>query len=195
MCHRAVHLPDRRRREGNRIPLREHTLGIAAELLANHRRAQLRRHRRRVLLQRGECRPHGFGQTVVEIARHLPELHHGALQLSERRRDFARSLELIRGVELGVALGAATARRAECTTWRAPDRAPMAASRALRPATDDVMNRLLCRLTATAIPATAPIAAIPSTFLARSTAHHRGSPSSSPVPRFRPTTMGTCIVG
>ena len=33
--HGAVHLPDGSRRERNRIPLREHAVGIAAELVAN----------------------------------------------------------------------------------------------------------------------------------------------------------------
>ena len=47
---RAVHLADRRGRDRRRVPLREHALGIGAELGAHHLRAELRRHGRRVLL-------------------------------------------------------------------------------------------------------------------------------------------------
>ena len=58
--HRAVHLADRRGRDRDRVPLREHALGIVAELGAHDRRRQLRRHRRRVLLQRRERVAHGL---------------------------------------------------------------------------------------------------------------------------------------
>ena len=47
--HGPVHLADRRRRDRLRVPLREHALGVGAELGAHDLRGQLGRHRRRVL--------------------------------------------------------------------------------------------------------------------------------------------------
>ncbi len=102
---RSMHLPDRRGRDGLRIPLREQPLRSRAELLAHDLRAELGCHRRRVLLQCGECFPHRLRKAVVEIARHLPELHQGALELPERARDVGRGADLVGGVELGPALG------------------------------------------------------------------------------------------
>ncbi len=102
---RAVDLADRRGRDRIRVPLREDAFGRPAELLADEPRAQLGGHRRRVLLQRGECLAHRRCEPVVEIARHLPELHQRALQLAEHARDVGGGAELVLGVELGATFG------------------------------------------------------------------------------------------
>ena len=101
------------------IPLREHALGRVAELLAHDLRGQLGRHRRRVLLQRRERLAHRLRQAVVEVARHLAELHQRALQLAERVGDLGGGAQLVRGVELASRRsGDAVARRARWTAWR-----------------------------------------------------------------------------
>ncbi len=103
--HRPVYLADRGGGDRGGIPLREQPVGIGAELFAHDLRAQLGRHRRRVLLQRGESVAHRLGQPVVEIARHLAELHERALQLAERVGDVGRGPQLVLRVELGAAFG------------------------------------------------------------------------------------------
>ena len=54
-------------------------LRIGAELLPHDLGRQLGRHRRRVLLQLGQRVAHRLGQPLVEVARHLTELHQRAL--------------------------------------------------------------------------------------------------------------------
>ena len=93
---------------------REDALGRVAELLAHDLRGELGRHRRRVLLQRGERVAHRLGQAVVEVARHLAELHQRALELAERGGDVGRGAELVRGVELGAPLRRRGGARARC---------------------------------------------------------------------------------
>ena len=61
---------------------------------------QLRRHRRGVGLQLGERLAHRLGQALVEVARHLAELHQGALHVPEDLGDLLGGPQLELGVEL-----------------------------------------------------------------------------------------------
>ena len=100
--HGPVHLTDRRRRDRHRVPLPR-----------THARARRRARRARPTrdssgdiggascCSAGERVAHRFGQAVVEIARHLSELHQRALQLAERAGDVGRGAQLVRGFELG----------------------------------------------------------------------------------------------
>ena len=78
--------------------------------------ASSRAHRRRVGLELGQRLADRLGQTLVEVARHLAELHEGALHAPEHLGDLLRGAELELGVELvaGASAGA-KARRALCT--------------------------------------------------------------------------------
>ena len=64
--------------------------GSSPSSVAHDLRAELGRHRRRVLLQRRERVAHRLGQAVVEVARHLAELHQRALHVRRARRRPAR---------------------------------------------------------------------------------------------------------
>ena len=79
--------------------------GLRPSSARDHRRAQFLRHRRRVLLQVRERHAHRFGQALVEVARHLAELHHGALEFAERARDVGRGLQLVLDFEFVAAIG------------------------------------------------------------------------------------------
>ena len=91
VCSRAVHLPDRRRRDRNRIPRRE-----------DARRARRRARRGRPRAQssgaiggascckRCERGLHRLGHAVVEVARHLPELHRARPSSRRASRPLAR---------------------------------------------------------------------------------------------------------
>ncbi len=98
---RAMHLADRRRRERDRIP----------------RRRRVRRGDRRALpsttcaassgaidgafgLELRELLAHRLGQALVEVARHLADLHQRALHVAERVGDLLRRPQLVLGVEL-----------------------------------------------------------------------------------------------
>ena len=52
-----------------------------------------------------ELLPHRFRQPLIEVARHLPELHQRALHVAERVGDLFRGPQLVLGVELVPALG------------------------------------------------------------------------------------------
>ena len=104
--HGAVHLADRRRRDRIGIPLDEQLLGRRAELGLHHRRRQCGAHRRGVGLQLGEGQAHRLGQSVVDIARHLAELHQRALHVAEPLGDLLGAAQLALGVELDAAFGA-----------------------------------------------------------------------------------------
>ena len=109
-------------------------------------RAELGRHRRRVLLERRQRVAHRLGQAVVEVARHLADLHQRALHVAERVGDLRRGAQLVLGLELrrGASPGA-VASRARCTrvrrrpSGRRPPRAARCAPRRLVP--DDRSRR------------------------------------------------------
>ena len=105
-------------------PIRANTrLGRVAELLAHDLRGQLGCHRRRILLQRRERLAHRLRQPVVEIARHLAELHERALQLAEHAGDIGRRcVSGARRRAPSCARATAVARRTRWTAWRVPVR-------------------------------------------------------------------------
>ena len=79
----AVHLTDRGGRKRQRIPPREDLLGRPAELLRDDAGRHLRAHRRRGLLQPAHRRAHRLRQILVDVARHLAELHQHAAHRAE----------------------------------------------------------------------------------------------------------------
>src|SRR6266550_1967264 len=78
-----VDLADRSRREGQCVPLRENALRHIAQLIGDHRRSERRRHRWGPVLQPRhggtECQRH----VLVDVARHLAELHEHTLHRAE----------------------------------------------------------------------------------------------------------------
>ena len=80
--------------------------GGAPELGRDHLGGELAAHRRRVRLQLGQREANRFGQPVVEVARHLPDLHQGALHVAETLGDVLGGAQLELLVELDSALGA-----------------------------------------------------------------------------------------
>ncbi len=84
-------------------------VGLVAELGADHCGAELRRHRRRVLLQGCQRGLHRLGHAVVEVARHLPELHERALHVAERLDHFRGGAQLVGFVEHGALFGRVSA--------------------------------------------------------------------------------------
>jgi hypothetical protein len=96
---RAVDLADRRRGDGLRIPLEEHVVGCRAEVVVDHSGRQLGAHRRRVGQEIAEGQTQRFGQAVVEVARHLPELHQRTLHPAEAGGDVLRGPQLALAVE------------------------------------------------------------------------------------------------
>ena len=97
--HGPMHLADRRRCDRHGVPLGEGVGGWSAEFALDDAGRQSRRHRGRVLLQAGEGCTDRLGEPVVEVARHLPELHQGTLHVAERGRDLGRRGQLELGVE------------------------------------------------------------------------------------------------
>jgi len=95
--HGPMHLADRRRRQRHGIPFGEHGPGQPTELVADHLVDELGGHRRGVLLELGERLTDRLGQTLVEVAGHLAELHQGALHAPEHLGDLfgAAELELV----------------------------------------------------------------------------------------------------
>src|SRR6266568_1953111 len=81
-CDRAVHLTDRGGRKCERIPLREDLIRRGAELFGDHAGRHFRAHRGCRLLQPAHGCANRLRQVLVDVARHLTELHehttHGA---------------------------------------------------------------------------------------------------------------------
>ena len=82
-----VDLADRCRGDRLGIPLDEDLLRRRAELLRDHLGGEVAAHRRGVRLQLGEREANRLGKAVVEVARHLPDLHQGALHVAEALGD------------------------------------------------------------------------------------------------------------
>ena len=101
----AVHLTDARRRDRQVVPRGEHPLRVGAELLADHRRGERRRHRRGVGLQRGERLLGLVGQALGDEADHLADLHQHALHLAQLGGDVLGGADGELQVELGAPLG------------------------------------------------------------------------------------------
>jgi hypothetical protein len=85
MGDRAVHLPDRRGRDGLRVPGREGLLRRPAQLLGDHLRGQFGAHRRHAVLQPAQRPAGGRRQPVADIAGHLAQLHQHALHRAQGR--------------------------------------------------------------------------------------------------------------
>ncbi len=81
-----VDLADRGRRQRNGVPFGEQLLGALAELGHQDPGGQLGAHGRGVLAQVGQGGAHGRGQSLVEVAGHLTELHHRPLEVPELGR-------------------------------------------------------------------------------------------------------------
>ena len=106
----AVHLADGRGRNRDRVPLGEDSVGGAAEFALDDAGRQVGAHRRRVLLQLGQRVSQRLGQTVVEVAEHLADLHQGALHDAGGRARPA-------GARMRTPAGPG-ARRRTCRPWR-----------------------------------------------------------------------------
>ncbi len=78
-----MHLADRRRSDRIGIELDEELVDRAAEFTLDRRDRQLDRHRRGVRLQLRQREPQWLGQSVVEVAGHLAELHQGTLHVPQ----------------------------------------------------------------------------------------------------------------
>ena len=103
--HGPVDLSDRSRGDGNRIPFGEDALRWCAEFGFDNPGRQLRAHWWRVLLQLCQHRAYMLGQALIEIARHLPDLHERALHMSEGLGDLLGGAHLELGVELSALTG------------------------------------------------------------------------------------------
>ena len=79
----AVHLPDARRGDRQRVPLDEQAIRRRAELALDHARGEVAAHGRGVGAQLGQRVAQRLGQSVVEVAGHLAELHQRALHAAE----------------------------------------------------------------------------------------------------------------
>ena len=103
--HCSMDLTDRRRGDRDRIPLGEQIVRMPTEFIEDHTRRQLARHRWSTGLELSEILSNVVGKSEVQIAGHLAELHHCALQVSEGVDDVLgrRELELI--VELHPTFG------------------------------------------------------------------------------------------
>ena len=107
----------------------EELLGAIAELSATTCAASSEAIDGAFGLELRELLAHRLGQALVEVARHLADLHQCALHVAERVGDLFRGPQLVLGVELlrGVPADANT-RRARCSRVRAPgfgaERAP-----------------------------------------------------------------------
>ncbi len=106
-----MHLPDRGRGDGDRVPVEEEARRLVAELAANHALGERRRHRRDVGLQRREGSLGLRGQALGDEADELARLHDGALHVAELSGDVLgradREPLLERGPCLGVLAGPA----------------------------------------------------------------------------------------
>src|SRR4029077_116365 len=85
--NRPVHLSDGCSRERQWVPPRKDPLRGIAQLVHDHRARELRSHRRSVVLQSGHGRAKALGHVLVDVARHLTELHKGAFHGAELLRD------------------------------------------------------------------------------------------------------------
>ena len=103
--HRPMDLPDRRRGDRYGVPLQKDLLRRAAELLGDHLSGQFAAHRRGVGLQLGEGVADRFGQPVVEIARHLADLHQRPLEVAEALGHLLGGAQLPLGIDLDPSLG------------------------------------------------------------------------------------------
>ncbi len=80
-------------------------VGLGPQLGPDHGGGQLGAHGRRRRLQLGQRAAHVLGQSLVEVAGHLAQLHQGALHLAQGLGHLLGGLQLERGVELLAALG------------------------------------------------------------------------------------------
>ena len=71
-----------------------------AELFANDFRREFCAHRRRVLLKVGKSATHVFGEALVDVTRHLADLHECTLHLPECFADLLSGLHFERKVQL-----------------------------------------------------------------------------------------------
>ena len=76
-----------------------------AELFANDFRREFCAHRRRVLLKVGKSATHVFGEALVDVTRHLADLHERALHLPECFADLLRGLHFKREVQFAAFSG------------------------------------------------------------------------------------------
>ena len=96
-----MHLADRCSRDGLWVPLGKDGLRRRAEFAADHVRRQLDAHGRGVVLELRERVPDRLGQSFVQVADHLPELHQRALHGAEFADDvlsvakFSRTIEFL----------------------------------------------------------------------------------------------------
>ena len=100
-----MHLTDRGRGDGHRVPLLEQLLRRPAQLLDDHLTGQLGTHGRRVGLQLGQGGAQRLGQALVEIADHLADLHQRALHLPQGPGDIGGGAQLQIIVQFDAALG------------------------------------------------------------------------------------------
>jgi hypothetical protein len=77
----------------------------ATELGLDHAGRQLRRHRRGVLLELGQRLTHGLGQTLIEVAGHLAQLHHRPLHVPEGLSHLGGGAQLRRRVQFLTTFG------------------------------------------------------------------------------------------
>ena len=138
----AVDLADRRRGDRLGIPLDEQLAGGAPELALDDLGGELRRHRRRRRLQLRRAPAHRLGQALVEVARHLAELHQRALHVARAAR------RLLGGAQLappGRARRGARRRRTPCgrssTRTSCRPRTPRRARSRLRPDRGGAVDR------------------------------------------------------
>ena len=87
--------------------------GGRAQLLVDHLGGEVAAHRRGVGLQLGEGLTDRFGQAVVEVAGHLPDLHQRPLHLPEALGDLLGGAQLPLGVDLDASLAVANSLRAD----------------------------------------------------------------------------------
>jgi hypothetical protein len=90
---RAVHLPDRRGRDGFRVPGGEGQVRRLSQLFGDDLRGQFRAHRGHAVLQPAQRPPGGGGQAVVDVAGHLAQLHQHALHRPQGGRDVLGGLQ------------------------------------------------------------------------------------------------------
>ena len=106
-----VHLPDRGRGNGDRVPVEEEARRLVAELAADHALRERGCHRRDIGLERGERGLRFGGQALGDEADELARLHDGALHVAELSCDVLGSADreplLERGPRLGVLAGPA----------------------------------------------------------------------------------------
>ena len=162
--------------EGRRIPLTPkgrpvNSFGVAHQVRPNawnilkfglhDAGGELGRHRWCVLLQRRERGLHRAGHAVVEVARHLPDLHERALHVPERLDHLGRGAQLVRLARARRAprgrdsRGGPVHRVRRARAGRRRPRAGRCAWRSPVAASGDARSRRAARPAATAVPAMA----------------------------------------